>query len=103
MRVARGLFRLWLVLSVLWIGGAGYVTWKDFPASYRVAESKSKTAGFDPDAYLRSLGVNPDALWSFDQEGRAALWSFAQWAFIPPAFMLALGAALVWAFRGFRQ
>jgi hypothetical protein len=24
LRVARGLFRLWLVLSVLWIGGVGY-------------------------------------------------------------------------------
>jgi hypothetical protein len=23
LRVARGLFRLWLVLSVLWIGGVG--------------------------------------------------------------------------------
>jgi len=27
LRVARGLFRLWLVLSVLWIGGVGVVTW----------------------------------------------------------------------------
>jgi hypothetical protein len=24
LRVARGLFRLWLILSVLWIGGVGY-------------------------------------------------------------------------------
>ena len=24
LRVARGLFRLWLVLSVLWIGGVGW-------------------------------------------------------------------------------
>ena len=31
LRVARGLFRMWLVLSVLWIGGVGYVTWKGFP------------------------------------------------------------------------
>jgi hypothetical protein len=49
LRVARGLFRLWLVLSVLWIGGVGVVTWR-----------------------------------------------------VPPAFLLALGSALVWAFRGFR-
>ena len=26
LRVARGLFRLWLVLSVLWIGGVGITT-----------------------------------------------------------------------------
>jgi hypothetical protein len=33
LRVARGPFRLWLVLSVLWIGGVvgavGWVTWND--------------------------------------------------------------------------
>jgi hypothetical protein len=26
LRIARGLFRLWLVLWVLWIGGVGVVT-----------------------------------------------------------------------------
>jgi len=31
LRVARGLFRLWLVLSVLWIGWEGYTTWQNFP------------------------------------------------------------------------
>ena len=31
LRVARGLFRLWLVLSVLWIGGVGIATWWTFP------------------------------------------------------------------------
>src|SRR5262245_53233575 len=31
LRVARGLFRLWLILSVLWIGYVGYVTWQTFP------------------------------------------------------------------------
>ena len=33
LRVARGLFRLWLVLSVLWIVGVGVVTWRTFPAN----------------------------------------------------------------------
>jgi hypothetical protein len=28
LHVARGLFRLWLVLSALWIGGVGFVTWR---------------------------------------------------------------------------
>jgi hypothetical protein len=27
----RGLFRLWLVLSVLWIGGVSFETWRTFP------------------------------------------------------------------------
>jgi hypothetical protein len=30
LRVAHGLFRLWLVLSVLWIGGVGITTWRTF-------------------------------------------------------------------------
>ena len=30
-RIARGLFRLWIVLSVLWIGGVAAVTWWTFP------------------------------------------------------------------------
>ena len=33
LRVARGLFRLWLILSVLWIGGVGYVTWQTLPSA----------------------------------------------------------------------
>jgi hypothetical protein len=32
LRVARGLFRLWLVLSVLWIIGVAVVTWWTFPS-----------------------------------------------------------------------
>ncbi len=33
LRVARGLFRLWLVLSVLWIGGVAVETWWTFPVN----------------------------------------------------------------------
>jgi len=32
-RVARGLFRLWLVLSVFWLSGVGLVTWWTFPVN----------------------------------------------------------------------
>jgi hypothetical protein len=55
LRVARGLFRLWLVLSVLWIGGVVFVR----------------------HGILLAL--------------------------VPPAFVLALGSALVWASKGFRE
>jgi len=33
LRVARGLFRLWLVLSALWVGGVDVVTWREYPAA----------------------------------------------------------------------
>jgi hypothetical protein len=29
-RIARGLFRLWIVLSVLWIGCVGAITWGQY-------------------------------------------------------------------------
>jgi hypothetical protein len=31
LRLGRGLFRLWLVLSVLWIGGVAATTWWTLP------------------------------------------------------------------------
>jgi hypothetical protein len=41
LRVARGLFRLWLVVSVLWIAGVGVVTWRTFPVIPEWATSPS--------------------------------------------------------------
>ena len=37
-----------------------------------------------------------------DMERRLAIRDASLLAFLPPAFVLALGSALVWAFRGFR-
>jgi hypothetical protein len=31
MRINRGLFRLWVVASVLWIASVGVITWKNWP------------------------------------------------------------------------
>jgi len=69
LRVARGLFRLWLVLSVLWIGSVPFMPW---------------------------LYHTPGAI------GENLILGMSITAFFPPLFVLALGSALVWAFRGFR-
>ena len=73
-RIARGLFRLWIVFSVLWIAGVVVVTWWTFPmgawvipsAKYRPTECAGKSdsecydmlkrygSNFDPDAYIAS-------------------------------------------------
>jgi hypothetical protein len=102
LRVARGLFRLWLVLSVLWIGGVGVVTWRTFPFTpewaiecERPATEPSEDVGCSWLEWARAQLV-------MDKEQRAALQSAILLALVPPAFMLALGSALVWAFRGFR-
>jgi hypothetical protein len=109
LRVARGLFRLWLVLSVLWIGGVGVMTWRtlpeselpsfcDLPANERseeidcswLARVKRHLEFLDP--RLPSWAMGPE---------REAVWFATLLALIPPAFVLALGSALVWAFKGF--
>jgi hypothetical protein len=32
LRVAKGMFRLWLVVSALWVSGVAVVTWYDLPS-----------------------------------------------------------------------
>jgi hypothetical protein len=106
LRVGRGLFRLWLVLSVLWIGGVGVVTWRTFPVIPEWAVVCERP--FDPDAFLADKPQPPCTLFErvkaqlVDDDGRAAIQSAILLAFLPPAFVLALGSALVWAIRGFR-
>src|SRR5215510_14410551 len=99
LRVARGLFRLWLVLSVLWIGGVGVVTWQTFPKEYvppsgsrELSDAPKSADEFDPDEYLA---------FKVAENRRSAIWFGGVLALVPPAFVLALGSALVWAFRGF--
>jgi hypothetical protein len=94
------LFRLWLVLSVLWIGGVGVVTWDSLPPAYENPKSwgavpveKENTTEFNPDKFLASASA---------EERRSAIWHASLLAVVPPSFVLALGSALVWAFRGFR-
>ena len=48
LRLARGLFRLWLVLSVLWIGGVGYVTWQTLPSANDQAVAMESQTGSQP-------------------------------------------------------
>jgi hypothetical protein len=121
LRVARGLFRLWLVLSVLWIGGVGIMTWWTFPvddwidpATGKAPERNPPPAGYviDPPSSPRGPGAAAPSTGMFDhlipkrgvrdkerwEAGRLAI----VLALAPPAFILALGSAFVWAFRGFR-
>jgi hypothetical protein len=84
-RIARGLFRLWLVLSVLWVAGVGIYAWWSFP--------------MEVPPWAASV---PGAESLLAEDRRSAIWDASLLAVLPPAFVLALGSALVWAFRGFR-
>jgi hypothetical protein len=99
LRVARGLFRLWLVLSVLWIGGVGYVTWQTLPTVLPticdVPASERPDWGVDCSWLSRAKDKLGDEEGIHIQHG-------ILFALVPPAFVLALGSALVWAVKGFR-
>ena len=102
LRVARGLFRLWLVLTVLWIGGVGVVTWRTFPEN-ELPSMCDLAANQRPKEFDCSwLQQVKDELVYMDKKQRAALQSAILLAFLPPVFVLALGSVLVWVFRGFR-
>jgi hypothetical protein len=99
LRVARGLFRLWLVLSVLWIGGVALATWRD-PIYNEVAVCEEVEAPPPGSCLPRSWVLK---LQPFTDKTRREVVQFALvLALIPPVFVLALGSALAWAFRGFR-
>jgi hypothetical protein len=98
LRVARGLFRLWLVLSVLWIGGVGILAsheWAYIPSIPSICETPANERSEDLDCSWPARVVT-------DKGQREVIQWGITLALVPPALLLALGSALVWAFRGFR-
>jgi hypothetical protein len=96
LRVTRGLFRLWLVLSVLWIGGVAVETWWTFPVKEWLSPPSELPVPpweFDPEKWLASR---------LAEERHAAIRFASVLALAPPALIFAFGSALIWAIRGFR-
>lgn len=77
-QVVRKLFRLWLVLSLVWIGGVAFQTWRDIPRDDWVP-----------------AGIFHPIIRVFIEHGMKL-------AFIPPGIILASGFVFIWAFRRFR-
>ena len=100
MRVARGMLRLWLVLSVLWIGSIGAVTWLYFPVEDASGKATGCAPSIPPDICAELMKDDPPIVRVMRSEH---LWWGVSFALIPPMFLLALGASLGWAFRGFRR
>jgi hypothetical protein len=102
LRIARGLFRLWLILSVLWIGGVGATTNWGWYLSYQPTipgeqppgklefTAQTCTAAKKPEecsAMLEAVGKNPfDA---YDLKWTDGRWDFADNTVMVPV-------ALVW-------
>jgi len=115
--VGMGLFRLWLVLSVLWVGGVGVTTWWTLPldlcatplSGLHHCDAKHVIAA-GPNVGLVKPAANSKPEFDptkpyripFDDSRRTQVKFGAAAAVLPPIFVLAFGSALVWAFRGFR-
>ena len=78
-QVVRKLFRLWLVLSLVWVGGVAFQTWRDIPRDDWVP-----------------AGIFHPIIRVFIEHG-------VKLAFIPPGIILASGFVFIWAFRRFRR
>ena len=90
LRVARGLFRLWLVFSVLWVAGIGAagLIFDEPVGAYVRLESMSIPASRRRKLMNVLSGCDGGAPWL---------------ALIPPIVVLVIGWVLTWAFRGFLQ
>jgi hypothetical protein len=88
LKIARGLFRLWLVASVLWVGAVGAVTLFDLTHPTLLTSAE---AGFPSEPADDALIRNTHALQFAAGLGLA-----------PPMLVLIIGSALGWAVRGFR-
>jgi hypothetical protein len=83
MNLQRGLFRLWLLLSVLWVG---FMVWVHEPPCLFGKYSRNPYCAF-------SSPVNPASEYL----------SFAAGALGPPIAILLLGYSLLWVLKGFRR
>src|SRR5207342_3630887 len=127
LRVARGLFCLWLVLSALWVAGMAFMVGQSFGSIDRIetlatsswnpsdpSATRCPDDAFDKSTEMLLTGClyppSPEeyaaakvaAQRKAAEDRRSLFWRANFLAFLPPAFLLALGSALVWAFGGFR-
>jgi hypothetical protein len=130
LRAARRLFRLWVILAVLWFAVVAFIAWEKFE-DINYEETRRATWDMsDPfadlhvsDAFVSFSKRCPSHLWYPDrieqnclkpspeelaeakanaEQRQSAIWQLSLLAFLPPAFVLTLGSASLWAFRDFR-
>jgi hypothetical protein len=92
-RSARKLFRLWLVLSLIWIGGAAFKTWRDIPRDDWVRTDINELSG--PEFAPRVEIFHPVVRVFIEHGVKVAL--------IPPSIVLVSGFVFIWAVKRFRH
>jgi hypothetical protein len=126
LRVAHGLFRLWLLLTVVWVAWVGLLLWNARPepppreckGAVDISECMDRLLqagnnpfgrnfncydGSTPERGLPSCRTYFATIYEEVSAQRRTHLIFAAWAvLLPPALVFLVGAALIWAFRGFR-
>jgi hypothetical protein len=107
MNWTRGLIRLWLVVSILWISVVGWLAYLGGVVP-RIAAAKQQ-ACFEARKADPRLGNVFDCFdgggspfadlvpWSND------IFTYGGWAFIPPLVLLFIGILIKWVMAGFRH
>lgn len=105
MRVARGLFRLWVVVSACWLIVSATLTWEmllEAPSLPKVAGNRgykieeARRQGYSDKEIADYLGVDLRPNWKRRLTAVGVIIG-------PPIVVLALGFGLLWAARGFRE
>ena len=90
LRVARGLFRIWIIVSIVWLVGWLWYVWATCkPVTGNELLLYCYTSFFDD-----WMGPVPFTFLDYAKLIATGM--------VVPIVVLAFGSALVWAFRGFR-
>lgn len=112
MNIRRGLLRLWIVGSIAWIaivGFDGYATYSSLTSwetayheteAARAARAPQDTPPTAEELYARIQDSKKAQRLPIKK--REVVRSHLEWALAPPFVILVSGAALGWAFVGFR-
>ena len=119
MRWKRGLFRVWVVLSVLWIAGAAWV--QITPPTDYFADLGGPPRTWTPEDYFSDIFGPPRTRSGCEEaakrESRVNVeacverahmenWRDARrvmWGLLPPLLILVLGTAVTWIIQGFQR
>ena len=107
MKWQRGLFRLWLVLSVCWIVAVGAFTWATLPEVPSRPPAKEEKSDIVQGESGPEFKFDPEAFEAFKRSAERSaerterIKSAAVLAFAPPSIVIVLGVAFAWAIKGF--
>jgi len=106
----RGLFRIWLVVTVLWLCPMLFLSGQEYLVALQRSHEYWEVVIRPPDYVLKDDGTKVATHFATPADGEAqsradardALMRGVLFAFGVPLILLALGAGAIWAFSGFK-